>query len=317
MPKINSLIAVGARISVSKQFLTRTEVPTLLKDKFDFSTPGLRLPGVIVGSITGANGDVMWQIVFDDLPDRNFSFPGTTIKYEGPRRHTRPAAEDSGSSDSDNEEEEIIDTTSPAVSDDWRMDHVTIDARNISQSYKSLTSKFNLSNESTASPEDHFPFFLPMDHIRDVVIPNINTYASTVIHNWINITFTEYLTWMTLITMTNNADPLYQIRGFLAAFNETLSKTLEPSNYLCVDESMNQWLGNGMPNLKKVPRKSHPIGQEFKTLADNHTYYILQLDTVSGKVRKEFDDVDRNLIATIKRLCKPWFASGRTIIADS
>ncbi|GAA5797444.1 hypothetical protein HPULCUR_002828 [Helicostylum pulchrum] len=206
MPKVNSLMAVDARISVSKQFLTRTEVPTLLKDKFDFSIPELRLPGVIVGSITGTNGDVMWQIVFDDLPDRNFSFPGTTIKYEGPRRHTRPAAvpepitlyhpieEDSGSSDSDNEEEEIIDTTSPAVSNDWRMDHVTIDARNISQSYKSLTSKFNLSNKSTASPADYFLFFLPMDHICDVVIPNINTHASTVIHNWINITFTEYLT---------------------------------------------------------------------------------------------------------------------------
>ncbi|GAA5801961.1 hypothetical protein HPULCUR_007420 [Helicostylum pulchrum] len=284
MPKINSLIAVGARISVSKQFLTRTEVPTLLKDKFDFSTLGFRLPGVIVSSITGTDGD----------------------------------------------------TTSPAVSNDWRMDHVTIDARNISQTYKSFTSKINLSNKSTASPADYFLSFMPMDHIRDVVIPNLNIHASTVIHNWINITFTEYLAWMTLLmTMTipitilqyhvfelydanrNNADPLYQIRGFLAAFNETLSKTLKPSKYLCVDESMNQWLGNGMPNLKKVPRKLHPIGQEFKTLADNHTYCILQLDTVSDKVRKEFDDVVRNLIATVKRLCKPWFASGRTIIADS
>ncbi|GAA5797443.1 hypothetical protein HPULCUR_002827 [Helicostylum pulchrum] len=87
-----------------------------------------------------------------------------------------------------------------------------------------------------------------------------------------NIDFSDYMEYKRFFTILqyhvfelydanrNNADPLYQIRGFLAAFNETLSKTLEPSKYLCVDESMNQWLGNGMPNLKKVPRKPHPIG---------------------------------------------------------
>lgn len=82
----------------------------------------------------------------------------------------------------------------------------------------------------------------------------------------------------------NNADPSYQILGFLAAFNDTLSKALESGKYLCIDKSMNQWLVSGMPNLKKVPRKPHPIGQEFKTLADNYAYCILQLDTVSDKV---------------------------------
>ncbi|KAI8088629.1 hypothetical protein BDF21DRAFT_222086 [Thamnidium elegans] len=185
MPKINSMISVDARISVSKQFLTRTEVPGLLKDKYDFSTPELRLYGVIIGSITGTNGDVMWQIVFDDVPDRNFSFPGTTIKYEGPRRSTRsatvyehinldyPIEKDSDSSDNGNEEEEIIDIATSAVSNDWRMDHVTINARNISQSYRSLTLKFNLSSKSTASPADFFLLFLPMDHIRNVVIPTL------------------------------------------------------------------------------------------------------------------------------------------------
>lgn len=34
-------------------------------------------------------------------------------------------------------------------------------------------------------------------------------------------------------------------------------------------------------------------------------------------MRKEFDDVDTNLIATVKRLCKHWFSTGRTIIVDS
>ncbi|EPB90330.1 hypothetical protein HMPREF1544_02856 [Mucor circinelloides 1006PhL] len=75
-----------------------------------------------------------------------------------------------------------------------------------------------------------------------------------------------------------------------------------------------------MPNLKKVPRKPHPIGQEFKTLADRHSYCILQMDTVSDAVSKEYDNKPgvKKLMATIKRwLVKPWFGSGRTVIADS
>lgn len=46
-------------------------------------------------------------------------------------------------------------------------------------------------------------FFLPMDYIRDIVIPNINAHAFTVVANWINVIFLEYMTWMALLmTMT-------------------------------------------------------------------------------------------------------------------
>lgn len=114
-------------------------------------------------------------------------------------------------------------------------------------------------------------------------------------------------------------DPLYQIRATITAFNEHMASCIVPGKYLVVDESMNQWLGIGMPNLKKVPRKPHPIGQEFKTLADHHSYCILQMDTVSDPVSKEYDNEPgmKKLTATIKRLVKPWFGSGRTVIADS
>ncbi|CEP12858.1 hypothetical protein [Parasitella parasitica] len=75
--------------------------------------------------------------------------------------------------------------------------------------------------------------------------------------------------------------------------------TFVPGKYLCIDKSMNQWLGSGMPNVKKVPKKPHPIGQQFKTLADNHTYCILQLDTISDKFPSEFDNENRNLAEQI------------------
>lgn len=87
--------------------------------------------------------------------------------------------------------------------------------------------------------------------------------------------------------------------------------------YLCIDESMCQWLGKNMPSIKHVPRKPHPIGQEYKTIADCDSCCILRLDFVSDKFKKKFDDTDRVLIAQVKRLSEPWFGSGRTLIADS
>ncbi|ORE10367.1 hypothetical protein BCV72DRAFT_26222 [Rhizopus microsporus var. microsporus] len=102
-------------------------------------------------------------------------------------------------------------------------------------------------------------------------------------------------------------DPLYQIRSTIQAFNDHMAKCIIPGKYLVIDDSMNQWLGAGTPNLKKVPRKLHPIGQEFKTLADNHCYCILRVDTVSDPCPKEFDKDPgmKKLAATVKRLVKP------------
>lgn len=84
----------------------------------------------------------MWQVRLDELPHHSYTFSGTTIKYEGPKGPPRPVlavveaatsshtvAEDNNGSnnDSEEEEEEIIDTTVPT--DDWIMNHVTVNAR--------------------------------------------------------------------------------------------------------------------------------------------------------------------------------------------
>jgi Transposase IS4 len=112
-------------------------------------------------------------------------------------------------------------------------------------------------------------------------------------------------------------DKLYQIRGFLQAFNDNLEAALEPGRYLCVDESMNQWLGHGMPILKKIPRKPHPIGMEFKTVADTATNCIIRLDFSGDQLVRRYDNLYAKTIATVCRLVEPWFRSGRTVIADS
>jgi hypothetical protein len=112
-------------------------------------------------------------------------------------------------------------------------------------------------------------------------------------------------------------DKLYQLRDFMDAYNENLKEVLTPGKYLCLDESMNQWLGHGMPNLKKIPRKPHSIGQEWKTVADVQTCCIIRLDITGDTMAKKFDDTYSKTIATVFRLVEPWFSSGRTVVADS
>lgn len=58
-------------------------------------------------------------------------------------------------------------------------------------------------------------------------------------------------------------DPLYHIRTTIDAFYNQSASCLTSCKYVVIDESMNQWLGVGIPNVKKVPRRPHPIGQEF------------------------------------------------------
>lgn len=67
-----------------------------------------------------------------------------------------------------------------------------------------------------------------------------------------------------------------------------------------------------------VNRKPHPVGQEYKTVADAVTSCIIRADVSSDVIQQEFDDrFNMKTISTVCRLRKPWFYSGRTVIADS
>ncbi|KAJ8651861.1 hypothetical protein O0I10_012554 [Lichtheimia ornata] len=70
-------------------------------------------------------------------------------------------------------------------------------------------------------------------------------------------------------------------------------------------------------NTIKNKSKPHPIGQEYKTIADAQTKITLRLD-ISEKddSNKKFSDHGK-VPGCMLRLSEPWFASGRTIIADS
>ncbi|CAG8764939.1 9436_t:CDS:2, partial [Ambispora leptoticha] len=116
--------------------------------------------------------------------------------------------------------------------------------------------------------------------------------------------FRDVIKFLTLTDepMDNN-DPFCLLRQFHNAFNKNLSEAIIPG-----------------PFQRKIPRKPHPIGCEFKAVADTRTNLFLQLDPVEPPIyanKKKFSDQYSPTIATMLRLTEPWFNSGRTIIADS
>ncbi|CAG8820676.1 22932_t:CDS:2, partial [Gigaspora rosea] len=69
----------------------------------------------------------------------------------------------------------------------------------------------------------------------------------------------------------NFNDLLYSVSSFINAFNSNLIEAVRPGNTLCIDESMNSWLGekNKIPGRRKIPQKPHPIGQEHAIVGDS------------------------------------------------
>ncbi|KAI7868977.1 uncharacterized protein EV154DRAFT_571283 [Mucor mucedo] len=248
-----------------------------------------------------------------ELLKRRFDFNAPGLRFYGTVISTKPGANDKVICKVSEEEEEIR----PVNQDDWIMGEVTMDTRLTSgKDYHSNKATFNLSNKLTVSPAEYFLYFLPVEFISDVVIHNINQHALSIMNTWISVTFVEYLTWIALLMnktymeydrffailifhvfeVPSEAqqllDPRYQIRRFLDAFNKTLAKALTPENLT--------------PSAKNSRRSL------IMTLTA-----LSILDTVRDPVKKKYDDVDRNLIATLKRLCEPWFFNGRPIIGDS
>ncbi|CAG8850620.1 40853_t:CDS:2, partial [Gigaspora margarita] len=109
--------------------------------------------------------------------------------------------------------------------------------------------------------------------------------------------------YLRLTDVSTNEDPFYFAWQFHDTFNNNLVNAVLPGSYLCIDESMCQWMG-------KVD----------KATADAQINLILRLDPVEPSkytTRKKILDRYPPTVASVLRLTEPWFHSGRTIIGDS
>jgi hypothetical protein len=63
-------------------------------------------------------------------------------------------------------------------------------------------------------------------------------------------------------------DKFHDVRQMKNAFNQHYQDNYTPSWLSCLDESMNTWLNKYCPGFMVVPRKPHPEGNEYHTIAD-------------------------------------------------
>ncbi|CEJ02320.1 hypothetical protein RMCBS344292_16328 [Rhizopus microsporus] len=240
------------------------------------------------------NDKVMYDVLLDKASGHILKLSEGAIKYVGPLStsvaqkividanvvEAEDLLEDAVDED---EEEESINLTS---SRGWTAGEVYIDSRlsGSGEEFTSLNSRLIMNNGRYACLLDYFLFFFPVDHFYSI-IHNTSLHARSLGH-WEDINFHEYLMRIALLTVLTVArhgdrkymsfirfndtmkmhvfeipskqaqelDPLYQIRSTIQAFNDHMAKCIISEKYHVIDESMNQWLGTDMSNLKKVPR---------------------------------------------------------------
>ncbi|KAL1928019.1 hypothetical protein VTP01DRAFT_3424 [Rhizomucor pusillus] len=181
--------------------------------------------------------------------------------------------------------------------------------------------ELNSAAKEYASKTRYFLRFIPEVHIQEIILPATNQHASTIIPNFKAISYPECLLWialwiiMTVIRLDNHA--AYWQRGAMAGILAiNFSKYMSMERFDTITK-MHIFCRPDATRLK-VPRKPHPVGQEYKTVADGTTCCILRVDVSGNTLPQEFDDqYSMKTISTVCRFTKPWFPSGRTIIADS
>ncbi|CAG8731835.1 44521_t:CDS:2, partial [Gigaspora margarita] len=183
----------------------------------------------------------------------------------------------------------------------WQEQSVKIDQCAIHPTY-SHACKINIVSINLASPYTIFCQYLPMNYIEQNIIKSINL-CGRKNSNWVDMNINEYVTWlglwvlMSIIPMsdcyfywktqdTHSLLPFnFQYWISILQFEQIVSHhTLMMPNeleiydneavifesILCVNESINSWLGteNKILGCRKILQKPHPVGQEWKTLAN-------------------------------------------------
>ncbi|RHZ82423.1 hypothetical protein Glove_109g106 [Diversispora epigaea] len=299
-----------------------------------------RLSATVLRAATGVN---RWIISLNANPEVEIEVsagrmkfvavttPNNDLNNNNDNIHEEPVSEPETniSSESEKEEEEVnVNNNNELL---WTDAAVIIDSCRVFRSYSNVT-VVHISDIEHATPRQFFERFLPIGYIMSTVLLSTNTRARASERYWKDLTWMEFMKFIGILTIMtyvrcadicdywsieqktggvslgfdtpiDDNDPFYFAQKFHNEFNENLAKAITP----------------GSPFQRKIPRKPHPIGCEFKTMADARTNLFLQLDPVEPpeySSKKKFAEHSAT-IATMLRLTEPWFSSGRTIIADS
>jgi Transposase IS4 len=130
------------------------------------------------------------------------------------------------------------------------------------------------------------------------------------------------------LTYTNIVPPAYrdkfhQVRQLLEAFSENMKATFIPSWVSCLDESMSIWTSKWTcPGFMFVPRKPHPMGNEYHSICCGESGIMFDVELVEGKDSPSqrappMWNEKGKTVGLLLRLCKSIFSTGKVVILDS
>ena len=119
-------------------------------------------------------------------------------------------------------------------------------------------------------------------------------------------------------------DKFCEVRDLIHAWNQHMKNIFIPSWMSCLDESMSSWTRKWTcPGFMYVPRKPHPMGNEYHSIACGLSGIMFAIELVEGKDApnelknsREFKDEGKTA-GTLLRLCKGIFSTGKVVILDS
>ena len=137
--------------------------------------------------------------------------------------------------------------------------------------------------------------------------------------------FEAILKSLTFTTKTPPAfkDPFHPVSDLIDAFNKHSAACFSPSWVSCLDESMSVWTNMyTCPGWMFVPRKPHPMGNEYHSICCGVSGIMYAIELVKGKDRppqlapEKFSEHGKTA-GLLLRLTESIHHSGRVVIMDS
>ena len=112
------------------------------------------------------------------------------------------------------------------------------------------------------------------------------------------------------------------VRQLISAWNENMAAAFTPSWLVCIDESMVPWTSEyTAPGWVSLPRKPHPLGNEYHTIACAETNIIFRVEIVEGRdhppeLAVEYSELGKTP-GLVLRMTKSIHGTGRVVVMDS
>ena len=127
-------------------------------------------------------------------------------------------------------------------------------------------------------------------------------------------------------------DKFHEVRQMIYEFNKHYEQEYTPSWMNCIDESMNSWMNKFCPGFMTLPRKPHPFGNKYHSIADGDggKFIMWRVKIVKGKDRpKKLDgkfafesEWERRYpkaptVNTLLAMTEPIHRTGKVVTGDS